>query len=57
VNRILFVDVTCPRPYDGNTLETEPQGGSESTLTRVAEALARQGDVVRVAQHNRDERI
>ncbi len=56
MHRILFGDITCPQPYDGNTLQTQPQGGSESTLTRVAEALASQGHQVRVAQHNRLER-
>jgi hypothetical protein len=56
VYRILFVDRTCPHPYDGNTLAARPQGGSESSLTRVAEALARRGHRVRVTQHNRPER-
>lgn len=56
MNRILFVDVTCPQLYDGNTLTSEPQGGSESTLTRVAEALVKKGNRVRVTQHNRSER-
>jgi glycosyltransferase involved in cell wall biosynthesis len=56
MHRILFVDGACPRPYDGNTLETEPQGGTESTVTRVAEGLAQRGHAVRIAQHNRTER-
>lgn len=53
MHRILFLDGTCPRPYDGNTLRTVPQGGSESSLTRVAEALARRGHRVRVMQRSR----
>jgi glycosyltransferase involved in cell wall biosynthesis len=57
VHRILFADVTCHKPYDGNTLRTRPQGGSESSVTRVAEALARHGHRVRVTQHNRTERV
>lgn len=56
MHRILFLDGNCPSPYDGNTLRTLPQGGSESSVTRVAEALARRGHRVRVTQHNRAER-
>ncbi|HEX2211139.1 MAG TPA: hypothetical protein VHG93_25875 [Longimicrobium sp.] len=56
MHRILFVDRVCPRPYDGHTLETRPQGGSESSVTRVAEALAARGHHVRITQHNRTER-
>jgi glycosyltransferase involved in cell wall biosynthesis len=55
VNRILFIDICCQLPYDGNTLETQPQGGSESTVTRVAQALAQKGHRVRITQHNREE--
>lgn len=50
---VLFVDPVCPRPYDGLTLQTLPQGGTESSVTRVAEALAARGHQVAVAQHNR----
>lgn len=55
MHNILFVDPVCPLPYDGNTLESRPQGGTESTVTRVAEALAQRGHRVRIAQHNRTE--
>lgn len=50
---MLFLDITCPTPYDAATLRSKPQGGTESTVTRVAEALAEQGHDVIVAQHNR----
>ena len=54
--RILFVDEVCARPYDGNTLETTPQGGTESTVTRVAEGLVRRGHRVCIAQVGRADR-
>jgi hypothetical protein len=53
---ILFADPVCPQAYDGDTLENRPQGGTESTVTRVAEALARRGHRVRITQHNRPRR-
>jgi hypothetical protein len=51
--RILFIDPVCPKPYDPHTLESEPLGGTEATVIRVAEALGRAGHEVRIAQHNR----
>lgn len=51
--RILFLDSTCPDPYDSETLASKPQGGTESTVTRVAEGLASRGHDVILAQHNR----
>ncbi|HEX6372855.1 MAG TPA: hypothetical protein VF006_28290 [Longimicrobium sp.] len=56
MHNVLFVDPVCPVPYDGNTLESKPQGGTESTVTRIAEALAQRGHRVRITQHNRAER-
>ena len=53
--RIVFLDTTCPVPYDAETLQTCPQGGTESTVTRIAEALASRGYDAIVAQHNRFE--
>jgi glycosyltransferase involved in cell wall biosynthesis len=50
---ILFIDDCCPKPYDTLTL-TDSQGGTESTVTRVADALANtQLYSVVVEQHNR----
>lgn len=54
--RILFVDPVCPKPYDPQVLATEPLGGTEATVVRVAEGLAaKPGTGVIVKQHNRDE--
>lgn len=44
----LFFDPTCKQPYDTRTLRREAMGGTEATITRVADAL----DAL-VAQHNR----
>lgn len=53
--RVLFLDVLCPKPYDANSLTSEPLGGSEASCVRVAEGLALTGRYeVIVAQHNRD---
>lgn len=52
--KILFFDTVCPQPYDSLTLETVAQGGTESTVTRVAEALAKLPEyTVDVAQKGR----
>jgi glycosyltransferase involved in cell wall biosynthesis len=51
--RILFVDPVCPKPYDPQVLATQPLGGTEATVVRVAEGLLAKGLEVRVAQHNR----
>lgn len=54
---ILLIDATCPKPYDSKTLQTSPLGGTEATVVRVAEGLARRGHAVTVAQHNRIETV
>jgi glycosyltransferase involved in cell wall biosynthesis len=46
----LFFDPSCQRPYDTRTLREQAMGGTESTVTRVADAL----DAL-VVQHNRTE--
>jgi glycosyltransferase involved in cell wall biosynthesis len=51
--RILFVDPVCNKQYDPNVLLTEPLGGTEATITRLAEGMAELGHSVRVTQHNR----
>ncbi len=53
--RVLFVDPVCPKPYDPQVLATEPLGGTEGTVIRVAEALSQRlgGFGVWVTQHNR----
>jgi hypothetical protein len=45
---VLFYDPVCQEPYDTRTLRTAAMGGTEATLTRVADAL----DAF-VIQHNR----
>src|ERR1700694_1923505 len=39
MSSVLFYDPVCRRPYDTRTLRTQAMGGSEATLTRVADAL------------------
>ena len=46
----LFFDPSCQQPYDTRTLRDQAMGGTEATVTRVADAL----DAL-VAQHNRTE--
>jgi glycosyltransferase involved in cell wall biosynthesis len=46
----LFFDPVCKQPYDTRTLRQEAMGGTEATVTRVADAL----DAL-VVQHNRKE--
>jgi glycosyltransferase involved in cell wall biosynthesis len=46
----LFFDPACQQPYDTRTLREQAMGGTEATVTRVADAL----DAL-VAQHNRTE--
>jgi len=50
MSAILFLDPVCQRPYDTRTLATQASGGTEATLTRVADALD-----AYVMQHNRAE--
>lgn len=51
--RVLFLDLYCPEPYDSLTSFERAQGGTESTVARVAEGLSEAGYEVTVAQHNR----
>ncbi len=46
----LFFDPTCQQPYDSRTLLQQAMGGTEATVTRIADALE-----AFVAQHNRTE--
>ena len=48
---ILFFDPVCQQPYDTRTLRREAMGGTEASLTRIADALD-----AYVMQHNRSER-
>ena len=48
MSSILFWDPSCLRPYDTHTVQHEAIGGSESSLSRVADALD-----AYVIQHNR----
>jgi glycosyltransferase involved in cell wall biosynthesis len=50
--KILIIDSDCPRAYSHETLHTEPVGGSEAIIVRVAEALATRHNVS-VAQGSR----
>ncbi len=50
--KIAIVDGFCPRPYEGQTWQSEAMGGTELTAARVAEALAIHHDLV-VMQHCR----
>jgi hypothetical protein len=54
--KLLFVDPVGSKPYDSNVLRTQPLGGSEATVVRLAVALAAKGHQVRVTQHNRETR-
>jgi glycosyltransferase involved in cell wall biosynthesis len=47
---ILFFDWTCQQPYDTRTLQQQAMGGTEASITRIADAL----DAF-VIQHNRTE--
>ena len=50
---LLIIDPCCPKPYDTETLYNTSQGGTESTVTRIAEGLSLWGWGVAVEQHNR----
>ena len=50
MNSVLFWDPSCLRPYDTRTVLNEAIGGSESSLSRIADALD-----AYVIQHNREE--
>ena len=49
---VLFIDTVCSKPYSAKVLDSEPLGGTEATVTRIAEGLKSTYDVI-VAQHNR----
>lgn len=49
---VLFVDMTCPRPYDFQSLKTEALGGTEATVIRVAQGLGDLGYKIGIIQHN-----
>src|ERR1700732_2140504 len=50
MSSVLFYDPVCRQAYDTRTLQTCALGGTEATLTRVADALE-----AFVIQHNRTE--
>jgi glycosyltransferase involved in cell wall biosynthesis len=50
MSSVLFFDPSCQRPYDTRTLHREAMGGTEATVTRIADALG-----AFVMQHNRTE--
>jgi glycosyltransferase involved in cell wall biosynthesis len=50
MSSVLFYDPVCGEPYDTRTLRERAMGGSEATLTRIADALG-----AWVIQHNRAE--
>jgi glycosyltransferase involved in cell wall biosynthesis len=50
MSSVLFFDPACQRPYDTRTLRQEAIGGTEASVTRIADALG-----AFVMQHNRTE--
>jgi len=50
MSSLLFYDPTCQKPYDTRTLADKATGGTEASVTRVADALG-----AYVMQHNRSE--
>ena len=50
MSSILFYDPSCQQPYDTRTLREKATGGTEASLTRIADALG-----AYVMQHNRTE--
>lgn len=50
MSSILFFDQSCQHPYDTRTLQQKATGGTEASVTRIADAL----DAF-VVQHNRTE--
>ncbi len=50
MSSVLFYDPSCQRPYDTRTLAQQATGGTEASVTRVADALG-----AFVMQHNRTE--
>ncbi|HXR93418.1 MAG TPA: glycosyltransferase family 4 protein [Steroidobacteraceae bacterium] len=50
MSSILFYDPVCQQPYDTRTLQQKATGGTEASLTRIADGLG-----AYVMQHNRTE--
>jgi glycosyltransferase involved in cell wall biosynthesis len=50
MSSVLFFDPSCQRPYDTRTLHQQATGGTEASVTRIADALG-----AFVMQHNRTE--
>src|SRR5215475_3714375 len=50
MSSVLFFDPSCQRPYDTRTLREKATGGTEASVTRIADALG-----AFVMQHNRTE--
>ncbi len=50
MSSVLFYDPSCQRPYDTRTLREKATGGTEASVTRIADALG-----AFVMQHNRTE--
>lgn len=50
MSAILFFDPSCRHPYDSRTLQQQATGGTEASVTRIADALG-----AYVMQHNRAE--
>jgi glycosyltransferase involved in cell wall biosynthesis len=50
MSSVLFFDPSCQRPYDTRTLQQKATGGTEASVTRIADALG-----AFVMQHNRSE--
>lgn len=57
MKKTLFIDTTCPKPYDTSTLLTEGLGGSEATMVRVTDRLHALGHSVLVEQKGRKEAL
>lgn len=51
--RVLFIDPVAPKPYDDATLLDTPQGGTESTVTRITQGLSAKRHVVFIEQAQR----
>lgn len=49
---VVFYDVTANKPYDALSLDTEPLGGTEATVIRIAQGLGAIGYRVAVVQHS-----
>jgi glycosyltransferase involved in cell wall biosynthesis len=52
MSSILFYDPVCQQPYDTGTLQQKATGGTEASLTRIADGLG-----AYVMQHNRTEAL